>query len=126
MNVRSRLMVLALTVALPLRAQTSAPATAGATRPSDAPAEPATAMAPVAPRAAGPTARDARAGVQVAAPEVTPSPAPRPADTSHNRAMMWVGGAALIVGAVVGGTPGTVIMVGGALVGLYGLYKFLE
>ena len=40
--------------------------------------------------------------------------------------MMIVGGAALIVGAVIGDTPGTIIMVGGAVVGLVGLYQYLQ
>jgi hypothetical protein len=39
---------------------------------------------------------------------------------------MIVGGAALLVGAVIGGNAGTIIMVGGGVVGLYGLYKFLQ
>ena len=40
--------------------------------------------------------------------------------------LMILGGAALITGAIVGDTPGTIIMVGGAIVGLYGLYVFLD
>jgi hypothetical protein len=39
--------------------------------------------------------------------------------------LMIFGGAALITGLVVGGDAGTVIAVGGALVGLYGLYVYL-
>jgi len=39
--------------------------------------------------------------------------------------LMIFGGAALITGIVVGGDAGTVIAVGGALVGLYGLYVYL-
>ena len=42
------------------------------------------------------------------------------------RAMMVVGLAALIVGGIVQGTPGTLIMVGGALIGLKGLYDYLQ
>ena len=60
------------------------------------------------------------------APIPSPLPAPGQGDTSQNRALMIVGGAALIVGAIIGGRAGTIIMVGGAVVGLYGLYKFLE
>lgn len=40
-------------------------------------------------------------------------------------AMMIVGGAALLVGAVIGDDAGTLVMVGGAGIGLYGLYLFL-
>jgi hypothetical protein len=45
---------------------------------------------------------------------------------SHNPAMMIVGGAALIVGAVVGGKSGTIIMVGGGVLGLVGLWNYLQ
>ncbi|MGH7670306.1 MAG: hypothetical protein ACRENQ_12525 [Gemmatimonadaceae bacterium] len=45
---------------------------------------------------------------------------------SQSRAMMIVGGAALIVGAIIGGTPGTIVMIGGGVVGLIGLYNYLE
>jgi len=40
--------------------------------------------------------------------------------------LMILGGAALITGAIIGDTPGTIIMVGGAIVGLYGLYVYLD
>jgi hypothetical protein len=40
--------------------------------------------------------------------------------------LMILGGAALITGAIVGGTPGTIIAVAGAGVGLYGLYVYLD
>jgi hypothetical protein len=42
------------------------------------------------------------------------------------RAMMIVGVAALIAGAIIGDTPGTIIMVGGTVVGLIGLYEYLQ
>ncbi len=48
------------------------------------------------------------------------------ANLGQSRAMMAVGAAGIIVGAIIGGTPGTVIMVGGALVGLKGLYDYLQ
>lgn len=51
---------------------------------------------------------------------------PRKVESNQNRAMIIVGGVALVVGAIIGDTPGTIIMVGGAGVGLYGLYKYLE
>ena len=38
---------------------------------------------------------------------------------------MIFGGAALVTGLIIGGNAGTVIAVGGALVGLYGLYVYL-
>lgn len=75
----------------------------------------------------GPTTDRATAGVRVSRnePAALP-PAPRRADTNRNKAMMIVGAAGLIVGAIIGDTPGTLIMVGGAVLGLYGLYKYLE
>ena len=48
------------------------------------------------------------------------------AGLGQSRALMIVGGAALVTGAIVGGKPGTIIMVGGAVVGLYGLYQYLQ
>src|SRR5579884_2209213 len=44
--------------------------------------------------------------------------------TSENGAMMIVGGAALVVGAIIGGKAGTVIMVGGGVIGLLGLWNY--
>jgi hypothetical protein len=38
---------------------------------------------------------------------------------------MIVGGAALVIGAVIGDDAGTLVMLGGAGIGLYGLYLFL-
>ena len=42
------------------------------------------------------------------------------------QAMMIVGGAALVTGAIIGDDVGTIFMVGGAVIGLYGLYEFLK
>ena len=44
---------------------------------------------------------------------------------SHNVALMIVGGAGLIVGALVDGDAGTVIMIGGGAVALVGLYRYV-
>ena len=55
-------------------------------------------------------------------------PAPLLQNRTSNRnsvALMIVGGAALVVGAVIGDDAGTLVMLGGAAVGLYGLYLFL-
>jgi hypothetical protein len=40
--------------------------------------------------------------------------------------MMIVGGAAFIVGAVVGGKSGTAVMIGGGILGLVGLWNYLQ
>ncbi|MDA1082173.1 MAG: hypothetical protein O2973_10940 [Gemmatimonadetes bacterium] len=76
----------------------------------------------------GPRVTRATAGVRVnrEATAFAALPAPRREETRQNRAMMIVGGAALIVGAIIGDTVGTLVMVAGAGVGLYGLYKYLE
>jgi hypothetical protein len=41
-------------------------------------------------------------------------------------ALMIVGGAAVILGAIIGDTVGTLFMVGGAVAFLYGLFLYLE
>jgi len=41
-------------------------------------------------------------------------------------AMMIVGGAAIVLGAVIGDEIGTIFMIGGAVALLYGLYKYLQ
>jgi hypothetical protein len=75
----------------------------------------------------GPTMSSAR----VASHSVTSARGEAPAviqNRTSNRnsvALMIVGGAALVVGAVIGDDAGTLVMLGGAAVGLYGLYLFL-
>lgn len=44
----------------------------------------------------------------------------------RSSAMMIVGGAAFIVGAVVGGKSGTAVMIGGGILGLVGLWNYLQ
>ena len=41
-------------------------------------------------------------------------------------ALMVVGGAAVLTGLIIGNDVGTVIAVGGAVMGLYGLYEYLQ
>lgn len=45
---------------------------------------------------------------------------------STSTTMMLVGGAGLLVGGIMGGTSGTVFMIGGGLVGLAGLWGYLR
>lgn len=83
--------------------------------------------APVARSGASMTAL--RAGVHTREVARTLSPAVAAANHANlgqAKAMMVVGAAALITGAIIGGTPGTIIMVGGAVIGLYGLYEYLQ
>ena len=96
-------------------------------------AAPAVEQAPVAAPAAeqsvslAPFAANTTVGIHQLAPSGPVPYAPPPREhVGSNVAMMIVGGAALVVGAVVGGTPGTIIMVGGGVIGLVGLFRYLE
>ena len=78
----------------------------------------------------GPTLQSAAVGFHVteakvnAATRVTSAPCCR--NQGQDVAMMAVGVGAMIVGAIVGETPGTIIIIAGAGVALYGLYHYLE
>ena len=76
--------------------------------------------------ARGPSLASARvAAHQASAPHGAP-PVIQNRSTNRNAvALMAVGGAALVIGAVIGDDAGTLVMLGGAVVGLYGLYLFL-
>jgi|SRR5262245_6597934 len=70
-----------------------------------------------------------RAGVHARETQRASQPAVAVAGTAglgQARAMMVVGVGALIAGAIIGDTPGTIIMVGGAVIGLIGLYQYLQ
>jgi predicted phage tail protein len=41
-------------------------------------------------------------------------------------AMMVVGAAAIVTGAIIGGNGGTAIAVGGGVIGLVGLYRYMK
>ena len=59
------------------------------------------------------------------ADSMTP-PLPAPANNNQgNTALMLVGAGTMIVGAVVGGDAGTIILLGGAALGIFGLYRYL-
>ena len=98
-------------------ADVAAPASTQATDSSVATAHP-----------AGPTADAARVAVsQPTSHELKVSAAAqRRAGLGQPVALMVVGGAALLTGLIIGDDAGTVIAVGGALVGLYGLYEYLQ
>lgn len=88
---------------------------------SSAPAVAAPSVDQAAP--AGPTLDGATAGFHRASTQTTHAPVTVAATHSSNStALMIVGGAAFLAGAVIGGDAGTIIMIGGAAVGLYGLY----
>lgn len=92
----------------------------------------AVAQAPSVPRAqhasVGPTVGASVVGIRRA--ESAKAPAAPAADArlgaGRNVALMVVGGAALIIGAIIGGTAGVLIAVTGAAIGLYGLYNFVQ
>ncbi|NUS46007.1 MAG: hypothetical protein HOQ15_00230 [Gemmatimonadaceae bacterium] len=58
-------------------------------------------------------------------PDTDAAPAPR-GGYGQPVALMVVGGAALVVGLIIGGGAGTAIAVGGAVAGLVGLYQYLQ
>jgi hypothetical protein len=45
---------------------------------------------------------------------------------TRGETLMIVGGAIFLAGAIIGDDPGTIIMIGGAAVGIYGLYLYLQ
>ena len=63
--------------------------------------------------------------VEVYAPTFIVPPLPGVERTSTDVALMIVGGAALILGSVIGDDAGALMMVGGGVVGLVGLYQYL-
>ncbi|MEO8192791.1 MAG: hypothetical protein ABI681_02995 [Gemmatimonadales bacterium] len=78
--------------------------------------------------AAGPTVSSSTVGIKRTAPasSTTAPAAEARLGAGRNVALMVVGGAALIIGAVIGGTAGVLLAIGGAIVGLYGLYNFVQ
>jgi hypothetical protein len=56
----------------------------------------------------------------------TDEAAPLPRGRSDSKALMIVGLAAVVAGIVVGDDAGTILILGGAGVGLYGLYKYMQ
>lgn len=72
------------------------------------------------------TLAGATVGVRVSASNTVLAPAPLQGNVGRNPAMMIVGGVALIVGSVIGGDSGTLMMIGGGVLGLYGLWQYLQ
>jgi len=81
-------------------------------------------------KTSGPTIESAAVGVRPATTNVDESVEAqqrrRSSGMSQSVLLMVVGGAAMVAGAVIGGDAGTIFMVGGAVVGLYGLYQYLR
>jgi hypothetical protein len=76
--------------------------------------------------ARGPSVANARVAVHQVSTSRGAAPVIQNRSSNRNAvALMIVGGAALVIGAVIGDDAGTLVMLGGAAVGLYGLYMFL-
>jgi len=74
-----------------------------------------------------PATANTPAGVHRIATPATPARVLSASDLSRGpMAMMVVGGAALVVGALIGGGPGAIIMVGGGVLGLVGLWNYMQ
>ncbi len=108
----------ALLLAAPLSAQEFTVATP--------PATPVPQVEPAPPAPVGPTVSAASVAVR-RAPAELPVPA-QAAPGGHGRgaALMIVGGAAVLTGIVVGNDAGYAISIAGAVIGLYGLYLYLQ
>ena len=119
MHVRVRLMVLALFALFMPSPAAGQDATAG---------QPAPQPGPRAAAAAGPTVDGTATAFRqiVNASELGEAEMQRRQSAGKPVALMIVGGAAILVGAVIGDAPGTLFMVGGAVALLYGLYLYLQ
>jgi hypothetical protein len=122
-------MLFMLAAAMPLAAQSSERVSNDSTQVTANAAQP-TIEREVAVPMAGASKTGLRAGVharETSRPDQpTMAAAGGPRNLGQARAMMVVGVAALITGAVIGGQAGTFIMVGGAVIGLVGLYDYLQ
>lgn len=85
------------------------------------------AAAPVAAQQAGPTMHSNTVGVRAIQSPAMPALAPMHYDaTNSNITLMLVGGAGLLVGSIIGGDTGMIVMVGGGVIGLIGLFRYLR
>lgn len=75
---------------------------------------------------AGPSASSAQVAARAQSSATPLRAAEVHAGMGRNVALMVVGAAGILAGAVVGGDSGHVIMIGGAVIGLIGLYQFLR
>ena len=79
--------------------------------------------------ASGPTLASATVAVGPAETkelQLNAAAAPKRAGYGQPVALMVVGGGALLTGLIIGGDAGTVIAIGGTVMGLYGLYEYLQ
>lgn len=120
-----RILITALVVLAVLPLHASAQAAFGGSAPvsSSNPAPAARVQA-----AAGPTIESAAIGVRFAATDaaVDQRRSTRRSGVSRSVVLMVVGGATMVAGSFIDGDAGTIFMVGGAIIGLWGLYTFLQ
>ena len=123
----------AATIALPAGAQELQAAAAEAPLAPASP-PPASAHPAASPVPAGPTADGAVAALRPARADSLASTAQEDAALqrrarggfSQPEILMIVGGAAILTGLLAGGGAKTVLVIGGAGIGLYGLYQYLQ
>lgn len=123
MHPRVRLMVLAL-FALIMPSPAAAQDVAAPQPAAQPTSQPTPQLAPAAGPTVDGTATAFRPVVNVS--EFTAAEMQRRQSAGKPVALMIVGGAAILVGAVIGDAPGTLFMVGGAVALLYGLYLYLQ
>ncbi|MEO8338015.1 MAG: hypothetical protein ABI664_23780 [bacterium] len=81
---------------------------------------------PAAPAVSGPTMDAATVAVKNTSETKAAAPAAPGKYYDQGTKLMIIGGAAILTGIVVGSNAGHAISIVGAVVGLYGLYKYLE
>ena len=115
-------------IAAPLTAQRASRDTIDLNAVPIATAAPAVVTSVIGDRASlfAPTRPNTPIDAQRRAADVAPARSIMPHDVSRDPAMMIVGGAAILVGAVVGGKGGATIAVGGGVLGLVGLWNYLK
>lgn len=119
--------IAAVLLASPLAAQSvtdQSPLSLGAPSALQAPAV--TVQTPAVTPALASAQADAAVGVRAVATTTPFAPAPVPRAYGRSPALMIVGGAMLLVGAVIGGDEGTIVMLGGGGLGLLGLWYYLR
>ena len=82
-----------------------------------------TITSPLPPR---PVRSDSRLTLRTNAAPADLAPAASPAPRSRAVTLMIVGGATMVVGSVVDGDAGSILMIGGAVIGLVGLWRYLN
>jgi hypothetical protein len=79
-------------------------------------------------RNSGPTIESAAVGIRpaVSKDDAAATQARRRRGVNNDVALMIVGGAAMVAGAIIDGDAGTIFLIGGAVIALWGLYNYLQ